>query len=205
MAVRVRGRTAAGLLCTWGKTQRKALSLWPQPYFQPARGAGRGARLLPTLPGLQMGACSTVVDARMDFSRSLSRSRSRSLSDTDDPDCLVMCVGPPETQVKGSERAAGTAIPPREHRLLFASLALQRNSSIQGHPEQDRQGRVCQNPGKSHNSHPGAISSFQGTTFQQADCQLPLSGRRGKSKEAPNKRDGRGWFEGASGMVPGGE
>ena len=32
------------------------------------------------LPGLQMGACSTVVaDARMDFSR--SRSRSRSLSD----------------------------------------------------------------------------------------------------------------------------
>lgn len=34
------------------------------------------------LPGLQMGACSTVVvDVRMDLSRSRSRSRSRSDDD----------------------------------------------------------------------------------------------------------------------------
>lgn len=81
----------------------------PNPAFHPAQEDG----LLPSLPGLQMGACSTVVEARMDFSRSLSRSRSRSRSrsDTDDPDCLVMCVGPPETQPKGCERAADTAIP----------------------------------------------------------------------------------------------
>jgi len=38
--------------------------------------------LLCSVPGLQMGACSTVaVDVRMDFSR--SRSRSRSLSDAE--------------------------------------------------------------------------------------------------------------------------
>lgn len=49
------------------------------------RGGVSGA-----LPGLQMGACSTVVvDVRMDFSRS------RSLSDEDVAVGLVRWVGPP--------------------------------------------------------------------------------------------------------------
>lgn len=49
-------------------------------------GPGRGRRL----PGLQMGACSTVVvDVRMDLSRSRSR------SDEDMAAGFVKCVGPP--------------------------------------------------------------------------------------------------------------
>jgi len=126
VAVRVRGGTAAGLLCTWGQTAKDFSPSFcgfdPPP---PSKAPGRGASTLPSLPGLQIGACSTVVDTRMDFSRSLSRSRSRSRSRSDDPDCLVKCVGPPETQQKGNERAANRVTLHRECCLSFTLLCLQ--------------------------------------------------------------------------------
>lgn len=70
---------AAALLRTWGR-QAVLSDPWcgcEDPTPAPGARAGGSA----VLPGLQMGACSTVVvEVRMDFSRSRSRSRSRSLS-----------------------------------------------------------------------------------------------------------------------------
>ena len=53
---------------------------------------------------------------------------------------------------------------------------------------------------------PGQITHLswhclQHMTFHKAVPQLPLWGRSGKSKEAPNNKDRRGWFEGAGGLV----
>lgn len=72
---------ATALLCTWwGQAAASGGQASRGPRGPPEAGAGTSD----ALPGLQMGACSTVaVDVRMDFSRSRSRSRSRSLSDAE--------------------------------------------------------------------------------------------------------------------------
>lgn len=129
--------------------------------------------LLPSLPGLQMGACSTVVEARMDFSRSLSRSRSRSRSrsDTDDPDCLVMCVGPPETQPKGSERAADTAIPPG-NAACSSYCCVCRADKERLHPRSPGAGQTRATSGTNPRQTMEWLSwcRLQGMTFHRAAC-----------------------------------
>lgn len=82
---------AAALLRTWrgrGQAVVRRAGLGRPAGTPRARGGVSGA-----LPGLQIGACSTVVvDVRMDFSRS------RSLSDEDVAVGLVRWVGPPGRQ-----------------------------------------------------------------------------------------------------------
>lgn len=93
---------AAALLRAWRGRGQAVLSRERDsggPRGPPGRGGASGA-----LPGLQMGACSTVVvDVRMDFSRS------RSLSDEDVAVGLVRWVGPP-----GRREACDSAPGPRK-------------------------------------------------------------------------------------------